>query len=578
MDKSINIAILGNCTTDYISRALQNECEKQSICASIYNAPYDQYNQDILNTESGFYNSKPDISILFLESYMLFSEWFDFIKITLEKDNKLSMIQEVFDDLIALVEKIHENSNTKVILNNFKIPYYSPLGILDGKHYLGIKDMISLLNMKLNEWSIDKDYFYVFDYNGMSAQFGHKNSISQKMIYLANNPASLTFTNVLAREYMRYILPLKSMTKKCLVLDLDNTLWGGVAGEDGISGIELDITGQGKSYFDFQKKILNLYNKGIILAINSKNNFEDAISIIDNHPHMLLKRSHFSSLKINWDDKAKNIIEIAKELNIGTDSIVFFDDNPVERELVKTMLPEVTVVSVPTDSSKYVDALNELVEFELLSITKEDIKRNSMYLENLKRSEYKSQYKNINEYLESLEIRIILEYANEFNVPRIAQLTQKTNQFNMTTKRYLQADIEEMAKSEQYMIVSCQATDKFGDNGITGVCIVKTEGTYALIDTYLLSCRVLGRNIEYAFIKNIILKLKSKGIEKIFAQFIKTDKNKANEGFYEKAGFSKYLLTDIDRDIALLKEVKSEAFYCIESSERLRSIPYIEVI
>ena len=582
MDKSINIAILGNCTTEYIAQALQDECEKKNIFAYIYNAPYDQYNQEILNIDSGLYTSKPEITILFLESFLLFPQWFEFTNLTSDKDNKLSQIQSAFDKLISLIEKIHANSDTKIIMNNFKLPYHSPLGLLDGKYYPGIKDMISMLNMKLNEWSADKEYLFVFDYNGISAQFGHKKSVSQKMIYLANNPATLAFTHVLAGEYMRYILPLKFMSKKCLVLDLDNTLWGGVAGEDGISGIELDITGPGKSYYDFQKEILNLYNKGILLALNSKNNFDDAISIIENHPHMLLRPSHFSSLKINWNDKAKNISEIAKELNIGIDSIVFFDDNPVERELVKTMLPDVTVISVPNDSSKYADTLKNLVEFEMLMITKEDIQRNEMYFANLKRNESISQYKSIDDYLASLEMKIILEYANEFSIPRIAQLTQKTNQFNMTTKRYLDKDIESMAKSEQYMVISCQAIDRLGDNGITGVCIAYLEGANAEIDTYLLSCRILGRNIEYAFIHDVIRRLRNKGIQKIYASYIRTDKNKANENFYEKAGFSKYLWTGSEAKSGLPQALQNDdtnkMLYCIDSDSQLKGIPYIEVI
>lgn len=566
MDKSVNIAILGNCTTDFLTQALKNECEKHSISARVYNCPYNQYNQEILNKESEFYCSKPELSILFLEGKLLFPEWYEFNSLIEGSKNKISLIDSVFDSLTLILENIHSNNNTNIIINNFKIPYYSPLGILDGNYFPGLKDMVAMLNLKLDEWSTDKDYIYIFDYSGLSAQFGNAKAEDPKMYYIAKNTMSFQFMNVLAREYMRYILPLKFMSKKCLVLDLDNTLWGGLAGEDGMSGISLDISGKGKSFYDFQKEIINLYNKGIILAVNSKNNVEDAMSIINNHPHMLLREHHFLSLKINWNDKFSNIKEISKDLNISTDSMVFFDDSPVERELIKSMLPEVKVVEVPADTSRYADTLKNIVEFEFLKITDEDIKRNLMYKGNQKRIELRQQFKNIDDYLASLKIKVVIEYANKFSIPRIAQLTQKTNQFNMTTKRYSQTDIENMVKSENYFVLSCQVLDKFGDNGISGVCIIKMEDTCAYFDTFLLSCRVLGRNVEYAYIHKIISLLRGKSIDHIYALFIRTEKNKANEKFYAQAGFTKSLSDE------------KEIIYSLESINELKNIKYIEMI
>lgn len=566
MDKSVNIAILGNCTTDFLTQALKNECEKHSISARVYNCPYNQYNQEILNKESEFYRSKPELSILFLEGKLLFPEWYEFNSLIEGSKNKISLIDSVFDSLTLILENIHSNNNTNIIINNFKMPYYSPLGILDGNYFPGLKDMVAMLNLKLDEWSADKDYIYIFDYSGLSAQFGNAKAEDPKMYYIAKNTMSFQFMNVLAREYMRYILPLKFMSKKCLVLDLDNTLWGGLAGEDGMSGISLDISGKGKSFYDFQKEIINLYNKGIILAVNSKNNVEDAMSIINNHPHMLLREHHFSSLKINWNDKFSNIKEISKDLNISTDRMVFFDDSPVERELIKSMLPEVKVVEVPADTSRYADTLKNIVEFEFLKITDEDIKRNLMYKGNQRRIELRQQFKNIDDYLASLKIKVVIEYANKFSIPRIAQLTQKTNQFNMTTKRYSQTDIENMVKSENYFVLSCQVLDKFGDNGISGVCIIKMEDTCAYFDTFLLSCRVLGRNVEYAYIHKIISLLRGKSIDHIYALFIRTEKNKANEKFYAQAGFTKSLSDE------------KEIIYSLESINELKSIKYIEMI
>jgi len=565
MEKKINIAFLGNCTTEYIARALKSECEKYNITASIYNSPFNQYNQEILNKESGFYSSDPELLILFLEGKLLFPEWYDFKTQMEDNQKKLSYIQSIFNSITSLVESIQIDSGLKIIVNNFKVPYHSPLGILDSKYYPGLKDMITMLNQMLGEWAADKDNIYIFDYNNLSAQFGNKNAEDPKMYYIAKNTASFAFINVLAREYMRYILPLKCMTKKCLVLDLDNTLWGGVAGEDGLSGINLNISGTGKSFYDFQKEILNLYDKGILLAVNSKNNFEDAMEIIQDHPHMLLRKHHFSSLMINWNDKAENLKNISKELNIGLDSLVFFDDNPVERDFVRSMLPEVVVFDPPQDTSRYADSLKSMIEFELLKITDEDIKRNSMYAENQERNELQAHFNSIDDYLASLNTKVVLEYANKFSIPRIAQLTQKTNQFNMTTKRYLQTDIENMAASDNYLVLSCQVLDKFGDNGIVGVCIIKIENEAGYIESFLLSCRVLGRNVEYAFINEIVSILRRKGIDDIYATYIKTEKNKANETFYLNSGFQKYLSDEM------------KTIYRLDSGSNIKKTDYIEI-
>ncbi len=566
MLNSINIAILGNSTTDYLETALIKECKKHEIAASIYNAPYNQYAQEILNNSSGYYSSKPDLTIIMLEGKELFPEWYSFATLQESNEHKVKLVEETYNSLASLLEIIHTNCNTKIIISNFKIPYYSPLGILDTKSKIGLKRMISTLNLKLEEFSAARDYVYIFDYTGLSSQYGYNNSEDAKMYYIAKNTVSFSFINQMAKEYMRYILPLESKNKKCLVLDLDNTLWGGVAGEDGINGVRLDSNGAARSFYDFQLEILSLYYKGVVLAVNSKNNYEDAMEIIEKHPHMLLRKKYFSVLKINWQDKAANMKEIAGELNLGIDSLVFFDDNPVERDYVKSMLPEVKAVDVPEDVSKYSRALQELVEFEQISITSEDIKRNEMYEANQKRQEAQAQYDSLEDYLAGLGSVISLENASEFTIPRITQLSQKTNQFNMTTVRYQTDDIAAMLETNKYLVLSCSAKDKFGDNGIVGVCIVKLDNIDAYIDTFLLSCRVLGRNIEYAFISSVADILRGRGIQNISAKYIKTGKNVHNKDFYLNAGFSK------------LSETEAESNFMLGIKDKLKEFKYIDII
>jgi len=387
----------------------------------------------------------------------------------------------------------------------------------------------------------------------------------RRFYYSAGSAISLPFTRMLSEEYLRYILPIKSKNKKCLILDLDNTLWGGVAAEEGLSGIKLDPSGPGRAYYDFQKEILNLYKKGILLAVNSKNNADDVSDILDNHPYMLLRKKHFSAVKINWQDKASNMREICEDLNIGLDSLVFFDDSPLERDYVKSELPCIKVVNVPEDASRYADVLKNLVDFETLIITAEDLKRNNLYESGKKRSEYMTGFKNMDAYLAGLDINLTIGYAQEFTIPRITQLIMKTNQFNMTTRRYNLQEIKSMVSSDKYAVISCSAADRFGDYGIIGACIVYVDSGEALIDTFLLSCRALGRNIEKAFLYAVVRILREKGFKKIRSIYIKTSKNLQNIDFYPRAGFIR------------THSVNDESFYILPDGTEIKKPDYIAV-
>ena len=539
MPDSISIALLGNCTTEFIGFALQDRCRQNELEPKIYNSPFNQYNQQILNPESGLYTANPDLIILLLEGEQLFPEWYNLKTLQANKEEKESMIDAIHKQIVDIIEFLHSHISSRIIINNFRVPYHSPLGILDNKSDPGLKRMITMMNLRLEEWSAAHEYVNVFDYNGLCAHMGNMKAMDKKLFYSTGNPMSIPFTQLLAQEYIRYILAIKSRTKKCLVLDLDNTLWGGICAEDGISGIKLDLKGPGRSFYDFQKELLNLYGKGVLLAVNSKNNREDALDIIENHPYMLLRSRHFSAMRINWQDKVRNLKEIANELNIGLDSMVFFDDSPMERDYVKTVLPCVTVVDVPEDTVKYSDTLRSLAIFESFGITTEDIKRSELYELNKKRNDSKVQFDSLEAYLISLETKITVEYANEFTIPRIVQLLQKTNQFNVTTIRYCRQEIENMAASDKYHILQCSSSDKFGDSGMVGVCIAVVENGEALIDSFLLSCRALGRNIEQAFLNAVVSILRQKGISCIYSKFIKTEKNQANVNFYPGAGFIK---------------------------------------
>ncbi|MDB9846667.1 HAD-IIIC family phosphatase [Flavobacteriaceae bacterium] len=360
--------------------------------------------------------------------------------------------------------------------------------------------------------------------------------------------------------------------KKCLVLDLDNTLWGGILGEDGVTGIKIGGDYPGNAFTEFQKSIINLKNSGIILSICSKNNESDVLEAWDKNPNIIIKKSDISSYRINWNNKADNIREIADELNIGLDSMVFIDDNPTERELVKQILPDVTTPDFPIHPHDLVSFSTKLVSdyFQVYNITEEDLNKTKQYKSNTERSVFKKSFDDFNQYLLSLEITILIEKASPLSISRIAQMTQKTNQFNLTTYRYTEGDIKEFVKNDDW-VFTIDIKDKFGDNGITGLMIIELDNTTARINSFLLSCRVLGKGIELAFISHLLFKLKESGIKKVCAQYIPTPKNSQVKDFYEKVGFKSISLEDDNlstvRDFIIILEdfqYKKSDIYNIE--------------
>lgn len=337
----------------------------------------------------------------------------------------------------------------------------------------------------------------------------------------------------LANDLMGYIIGHLGLSKKCIVLDLDNTLWGGIVGEDGFNGIRLGPEPSGNTYFEFQKILLSLNQRGIILAINSKNNYDDALKVIKEHPYMVLREEQFASMRINWNDKVSNMKEIINELNIGADSVVFFDDDPVNQEYMKLNMPEVLTVNLPKDSSQYAQIIKKMNEFSVLNITDEDVKRGKMYFEQRQRNNFENSIPDLKSFLKNLELKILIKKANEFTIPRISQLTLKTNQFNLTTKRYQESEIIKFSNDEKYLVGCVQVEDKFGDNGITGVFIIyKNNPKEWFIDTFLLSCRIMGREIEKGMLGHIINIAKENGVEQITAQFIASKKINRLKTFY----------------------------------------------
>ena len=562
-NKKIRVAFIGSSTLNGFEETIQVQCNEEKINCITYNSPYNQFNQEILNENSNLYKFKPDIIFLLIDNRTILENLFYFSNIDSKIEYK-KFLEEKFNQLSNLINIIIKKTKSKIIIMNFVIPTYSSLGIFESKIEYGVKEIILDLNKKLKEFSRNKDSCYIYDFNSFVTKFGEKNILDYKKMNYGDIQIDFNLIPYLIYEFLGYVKPILGLNKKCIVLDLDNTLWGNIVGEDGFEGIKIGPYPEGRSFIEFQKVIKSLSENGIILAINSKNNQKDAMKVINEHPYMILRKNDFSCIKINWNDKISNMKEIAKELNIGLDSIVFFDDDPVNRELIKMSIPEINTIELPKDPSNYAQILRNLNDFNVLKITQDDTKRRIMYEQEQNRQKLESSTENLNEYLKKLNIKIKIKLDDKFSIARISQLILKTNQFNLTTKRYQEEEIKEFV-DDQTIIVGCaEVEDKFGESGITNVFIIKKNSKEWVIDTFLLSCRIMGRGIEEAILGKILEIAKDKGIERIKANFILTEKNQPTKNFLKNYGFEK----DGENWIFLLKnKIKIPDYLEVELNE-----------
>lgn len=389
-------------------------------------------------------------------------------------------------------------------------------------------------NKTLFELSEQYKNLKVIDFSEFTCRYPTEELIDWKFYFISQMGLNPKLSKYFKEWFSRKMDSIALKRKKCLVLDLDNTLWGGVLGEEGIEGIQIGGDYPGKAFLYFQEALLELSKKGVILTVCSKNNEQDVLDAWEKNPFLVLRKKHFASYRINWTDKAINIKEIAEELNIGLDSFVFVDDNPSERELIRQALPIVEVPEFPVQPYELPLFLKKLVEdyFNVYSITDEDKKKAQQYKANALRTQVQRSFGDFAEFLRSLDIQMTIEEANEFNIQRIAQMTQKTNQFNLTTKRYTDTDIRKFIR-EGWKIWCLSVTDRFGDNGITGCIIIRGNE----IDTLLLSCRILGKGIEQAFLKKTLMLLQEAGITTVKSTYSPTQKNRQVADFYDRIGF-----------------------------------------
>jgi FkbH-like protein len=366
---------------------------------------------------------------------------------------------------------------------------------------------------------------------------GRRHWFDDRLWDLAKAFCALDHMPVLAQNMVDIALATRGRVAKCVVLDLDNTLWGGVIGDDGVDGIVLNAHGDGEAFYRLQIYLKELLQRGILLAVCSKNEMSNALLPFEKHPDMVLKRSDITVFLANWSDKAENIRKARDILNIGLDSMVFLDDNPFERNLVRGVLPEVIVPELPEDPADYVRAISELNLFETTTFSKEDVNRTELYRAEAERRDAQASFANADEFLRSLEMRMLVARFDSFHLPRIAQLIQRSNQFNLTTHRYSEADCEALMNDGEVLPLYAKLSDRLGDHGLIGVIVLVAENDELVIRDWLMSCRVLARGVEQTLMNMVVDEARKRKLSKVRGEYRKTAKNQMVEDFFARFGF-----------------------------------------
>ena len=532
--KPYDIAILSNVTVNSFKEILEYSCRLNQIEPNVELGNFDNIVQD-----SEFLINK-DLVIIFYDVLNIVDQVSDFFE-DLEEEKYSNLKNKLFTEIDIIFENLKNTAS--VVFNSFSSAYYNYNNIQVSK----IETFVKELNIYLEQKK--RSNVSIVNIDKLFTNIGFKQSIDYRFYHSSKAPYTFTFLKNYVDAIETVFLRNTGKLKKAIIFDCDNTLWKGVIGEDGMEGIDMSPTSKsGKFYHLVQRIAVFLSKRGVIVGLCSKNNEQDVLDVLRNHKDMILKEDHIVIKKVNWIDKANNLRAIASELNIGIDSLVFVDDSNFEINLINEQVAEILTIQVPTSISNYPDLiLKNVYTYFNLVLNSDDAKKTEMYKEQFDRENSKTAFNSIEDYLASLEIELTVVKNDKEHISRIAQLTQKTNQFNLTTCRYTESQVDQFTTDKKHEVYAMFVKDKFGDNGLTGVCIAKKDEKdpkNVIIDSLLMSCRIIGRNIEFVYVSHIIKDLANKGYQLLTADFIPTKKNIQVEDFYDKVGFN--LIENID--------------------------------
>jgi FkbH-like protein len=531
------VAILRSFTVEPVMPLLKAEAALAGCRLATWAGEFGAYGQEILDPGSDLYAHRPDTVILAVQTRdvapALWSGFAGLSDVAVQDE-----VAAAAASLGDLVEALRSRTAANILVHNLEPPLRLNEGLLDARRPMGQAQAIAWVNHALAERLAALRDVYLLDYADLQARHGRERFVSEKKWSTAKLPLSVDALGWLAHDWWRHLSLFALPRAKVLALDLDNTLWGGVIGEDGLAGIKLSDEYPGVFYRNLQRAALDIARRGVMLAVVSKNNEDDALRVLDEHPGMLIRREHLSGMRINWEPKAANLAALAQELNLGLESFVFLDDNPVEREAIRRTLPEVIVPTLGDDPSSYADILRDLPALERLTTSAEDGERARYYAQDRDRRDLMAKTESLDDFLASLDIAVRVTPVDTMSLARAAQLTQKTNQLNTTTRRYTETQLAERLATPGWAGYVLSASDRFGDNGVVGVAVTHTDAGVCEIDTLLLSCRVIGRQIETAFLSVLAARASEAGAAQLQGWFLPTAKNAPARAIYQQAGLA----------------------------------------
>ncbi len=528
----VKIALLGDSPTQLMNQAIRGYAFFLGLNAEIWESDYDQIERQVMDPDSDFYKQAPDFVLLFPSVQKLRTKFYQS-----EKEKQKSFSTDQLAHWQMVINNIQQQLKSKFLLMNFA-PYDDGVfGSFASKTPLSFTRHLREINVELDHLSSEIKNLFVIDINSLHARSGNETAFSSAVYINSGIVFHLDFLPRVALEICQVIGAVKGQIHKCLILDLDNTLWGGIVGDDGWENLELGDLGIGKAFTQLQQWAGQLKQRGIILCICSKNDEAIAKEVFEKHPDMKLRLDDIAVFVANWETKVENIRFIQGVLNIGFDSMVFIDDNPFERNMVRTGIPEVCVPELPEDPAEYLSFLESLHLFETASLSDEDENRTKQYQEEAKRTHLQVAFANEDEFLKSLEMKATISNFSGYNIPRIAQLSQRSNQFNLRTIRYTESEIEQIGIDSACTGLAFSLQDKYGDYGLISLIILRHNKNKCFIDTWLMSCRVLKRGMEQ-FVLNTIVKIAlEKGFNKIYGEYLPTLKNALVKDHYSSLGF-----------------------------------------
>jgi FkbH-like protein len=533
VQEKIRLAVLGGYSLYPLSDLLEHCCEMAKIPCELWLGDFDNYISEIMDETSGLHRFQPQVVLLLpSENRCRYPG-----KLTDPREVQQAEAARFVESILGLARQIHEKMRAEVIVTNFMLPSRHDLGAYRSRTLGSDWSFRKWVNLEMGLNA--PPFLHICDLEFLAHRHGGLRARDDRAWFESKQPGSSALLADIAREVSHLIASLRQPPKKVLVLDLDNTLWGGVVADDGLDGIEIgDTSPRGEAFKAFQRYILQLKDRGVLLAVASKNDQAKAVEVFQKHPEMLLRMDDFVSLKINWEPKSDNIRQMAADLNLGLDSFVFVDDNPAEIEIVRQFAPEVTTIKLGPDPSEYVAQLQDCRLFEPRNITSEDLERTDQYRSEAQRQELFAAITDMDAYWESLAMEGQIREFTPVDIPRLAQLINKSNQFNLTTRRRSEADLHALLRAPDYAGFSFRLKDRFGDHGLISIVITRRVKAVLEIDTWLMSCRVLKRQVEDEVLNEIVRLARLRSCGKIEGIYLPTPKNEMVRDFYPRMGLT----------------------------------------